>query len=46
MAENNATDTLLNHDAIPEQAFAWHREGRRAALASVVETWGSAPRPV
>lgn len=46
MAENNATDTLLNHDAIPEQALAWHREGRRAALASVVETWGSAPRPV
>lgn len=33
-------------DAIPETALGWHREGRRAALATVVETWGSAPRPV
>ncbi|ANT59399.1 XdhC/CoxI family protein [Salipiger sp. CCB-MM3] len=31
-------------DAIPETALAWHRAGRRAALATVIETWGSAPR--
>ncbi|MCB1332245.1 MAG: XdhC family protein, partial [Roseivivax sp.] len=31
-------------DNIPETALAWHRAGRRAALATVVETWGSAPR--
>jgi xanthine dehydrogenase accessory factor len=31
---------------MPEQALAWHREGRGAVLATVVETWGSAPRPV
>ena len=33
-------------DNIPETALAWHREGVGAALATVVETWGSAPRRV
>lgn len=33
-------------DDTPETALAWHRAGRGAALATVVETWGSAPRPV
>ena len=33
------------HDQIPEAALAWHRAGKAAALATVVETWGSAPRP-
>ncbi|MDH3265105.1 MAG: XdhC family protein, partial [Paracoccaceae bacterium] len=36
----------MGFDDIPETALAWHREGRRAALATVVETWGSAPRRV
>lgn len=31
---------------IPALALDWHRQGRRLALATVVETWGSAPRPV
>lgn len=30
----------------PEQALEWIRAGRRVALATVVETWGSAPRRV
>lgn len=38
--------TIAEHDRIPETALAWHRAGRGAALATVVETWGSAPRPV
>ena len=31
---------------ILDRAEAWRREGRGVALATVVETWGSAPRPV
>jgi xanthine dehydrogenase accessory factor len=31
---------------MPERALEWHRAGRGAVLATVVETWGSAPRPV
>jgi xanthine dehydrogenase accessory factor len=31
-------------DTAPEQALAWHQAGAGAALATVVETWGSAPR--
>lgn len=33
-------------DDIPRLALDWHRAGRGAAIATVVETWGSAPRPV
>lgn len=32
------------HDRIPEIALDWHRAGKGAALATVIETWGSAPR--
>ena len=31
-------------DRIPELALDWHRAGRGAVLATVVQTWGSAPR--
>ncbi|MEQ9693586.1 XdhC family protein [Shimia sp. SDUM112013] len=33
-------------EGAPELALAWHRAGRGAALATVVQTWGSAPRRV
>ena len=33
-------------DNIPETALNWFRDGTGAALATVVETWGSAPRRV
>ena len=31
---------------MPELALDWHRAGKGAVLATVVETWGSAPRAV
>ncbi|KNG92388.1 XdhC family protein [Pseudaestuariivita atlantica] len=31
---------------IPERALDWYSDGRGVALATVVETWGSAPRRV
>lgn len=34
----------MDHDQIPEIALDWHRQGRGAVLATVIETWGSAPR--
>lgn len=36
--------TRAAHDQIPETALLWHRQGQGAALATVIETWGSAPR--
>lgn len=38
--------TIAEHDQIPEAALGWIDVGKRAVLATVVETWGSAPRPV
>jgi xanthine dehydrogenase accessory factor len=35
-----------NLESMPELALDWHREGRGAVIATVVETWGSAPRAV
>ncbi|WP_071796973.1 XdhC family protein [Natronohydrobacter thiooxidans] len=34
----------LRFDQIPEAALDWHERGQGAALATVVATWGSAPR--
>jgi xanthine dehydrogenase accessory factor len=31
-------------EALPELALDWHRSGKGAVLATVIETWGSAPR--
>lgn len=33
-------------ETAPEQALTWVRAGKGAALATVIETWGSAPRRV
>jgi len=37
---------LSTDNDILKAAEAWRKEGRAVALATVVETWGSAPRPV
>lgn len=33
-------------ESVLNQAAAWLKEGRKVALATVIETWGSAPQPV
>jgi len=38
--------TAIDHDKVLEQAEAWRSAGKRVALATVVSTWGSSPRPV
>ena len=37
---------MNEQDQVLEQVAAWQRAGRRAAIATVVSTWGSSPRPV
>lgn len=37
---------MTNDDNILDAAAQWMKQGRAVALATVIETWGSAPRPV
>lgn len=37
---------MLDHDDILERAAAWKEGSNDVALATVVSTWGSSPRPV
>lgn len=40
------TDNLARDEDILKAAEDWARTGRGVALATVMQTWGSAPRPV
>ena len=53
MAEGNVMDVssselsnLSKDDDVLSEAALWREEGRDVALATVVKTWGSSPRPV
>ena len=35
----------ISHDDVLAQAYAWLKDGKAVALATVISTWGSSPRP-
>ena len=37
---------MHEHDEVLEQLRSWQDAGHRVAVATVVSTWGSSPRPV
>ncbi|OUR77286.1 xanthine dehydrogenase [Alphaproteobacteria bacterium 46_93_T64] len=41
---NTSLDLAAKDDVI-ESALHWQKEGKKVALATVIQTWGSAPRP-
>ncbi len=41
-----ATTPTMSDDAVLRQAAAWRDDGRTVAIATVINTWGSSPRPV
>jgi xanthine/CO dehydrogenase XdhC/CoxF family maturation factor len=42
-----STETAtLSDDAVLQQAATWRDDGQQVAIATVINTWGSSPRPV
>ena len=46
MADGNVETALSQDDDVLNEAAAWRADGINVALATVVSTWGSSPRPV
>jgi xanthine/CO dehydrogenase XdhC/CoxF family maturation factor len=45
MSESTIDQKALDHDDVVEKAAAWRHTGKGVAIATVVSTWGSSPRP-
>ncbi len=43
---NDTSPTTFDHDDVLERAAEWRGQGKDVAIATVVSTWGSSPRPV
>lgn len=46
MADGNVASGLSQDDDVLNEAATWRAGGKDVALATVVSTWGSSPRPV
>ena len=46
MADGNVATGLSQDDDVLNEAATWRAGGKNVALATVVSTWGSSPRPV
>lgn len=45
MADGDVKTSLSLDDDVLSEAARWREDGRKVALATVVSTWGSSPRP-
>jgi xanthine/CO dehydrogenase XdhC/CoxF family maturation factor len=45
MAASDVNSEGVQDDAVLEEAARWRADGRKVALATVISTWGSSPRP-